>query len=41
MAEIRAKIMTCGVMARNALPEQYPLLRTIQMSHLGYYRLVI
>jgi hypothetical protein len=40
MAEIRAAIVRCGVMARNAVPEQYPLLRTIQLSHAGYYRVV-
>lgn len=38
MAEIRTKVLECGPMVRNAIPEQYPLLRTIQMSHAGYYR---
>ena len=38
MAEIRARIMACGPMIRNAISEQYPLLRTIQMSHAGYCR---
>ncbi len=38
MAEIRSKIMACGPLSRNAIPEQYPLLRTIQMSHVGYHR---
>ena len=38
MAEIRAKVMACGIMASNAIPEQYPLLRTLQLSHVGYYR---
>ena len=40
MAEIRTKVMTCGAMIRNAVPEQYPLLRTIQMSHVGYCRAI-
>ena len=38
MAEIRAEVMKRGAMVRNAISEQYPLLRTIQMSHAGYYR---
>ena len=38
MAEIRTKILACGPMIRNAISEQYPLLRTIQMSHAGYCR---
>lgn len=38
VAEIRTKVVACGIMARNAIPEQYPLLRTLQMSHVGYYR---
>ncbi len=36
MAEVRAAVIECGPMVRNAIPEQYPLLRTIQMSHSGY-----
>jgi len=40
MAEIRTAVIACGPMARNAIPEQYPLLRTIQMSHSGYYRAI-
>lgn len=40
LAEIRAKVMDCGAMIRNAIPEQYPLLRTIQMSHVGYQRAI-
>jgi hypothetical protein len=27
-------------MAKNALPEQYPVVRTIQLSHAGYYRAI-
>ncbi len=38
MAEVRAKITERGIMAKNAVPEQYPLLRTIQLSEIGYYR---
>ena len=40
MAEIRTKVTACGAMIRNAVPEQYPLLRTIQMSHVGYFRAI-
>ena len=40
VAEIRAKVSACGPMIRNAISEQYPLLRTIQMSHVGYRRSV-
>jgi hypothetical protein len=40
MAEIRAKIIVRGIMAKNAIPEQYPLLRTLQLSHAGYYRVI-
>ena len=38
MAEMRAKVIACGFMASNAISEQYPLLRTLQLSHVGYYR---
>jgi hypothetical protein len=40
VAEIRDKIAACGPMIRNAISEQYPLLRTIQMTHCGYSRVV-
>jgi hypothetical protein len=40
MAEIRAKVVAYGPMVSNAIPEQYPLLRTIQMSHVGYCRAI-
>jgi len=40
MSEIRSKIVKCGLMAKNAVPEQYPLLRTLQLSHAGYYRVI-
>jgi hypothetical protein len=38
VADIRAKVVACGAMARNAIPEGYPLLRTIQLTHVGYFR---
>jgi hypothetical protein len=38
VADIRAKVVACGVMSRNAIPEGFPLLRTIQLSHTGYFR---
>lgn len=38
LAEIRSKIITCGPAAKNAIPELYPLLRTLQLSHCGYAR---
>jgi len=40
VAEIRSKIIACGIMAKNAVSEQYPLLRTMQLSHVGYYRAI-
>jgi hypothetical protein len=40
MAQVRSKIVACGMMSKNAVPEQYPLLRTIQLSHSGYYRVI-
>ena len=38
VSEIRAKVIACGVMASGAIPEGYPLLRMLQLSHVGYYR---
>jgi hypothetical protein len=40
MAEIRTNVVASGIMAKNAVPEQYPLLRTLQLSHVGYYRVI-
>ena len=40
MAEIKTKIAACGPMMRNAIPERYPLLRTIQLLHNGYHRVI-
>lgn len=39
MAEIRSRVIACGIMAKNAISEGYPLLRTVQLSHVGYYNL--
>jgi hypothetical protein len=39
MSEVRSKVVERGPMSRSAIPEQYPLLRTLQLSHVGYYRL--
>ena len=33
---IRDDVMQCGVMAKKAISEFYPLLRTLQLSHCGY-----
>ncbi|MBL0422394.1 hypothetical protein JI739_18745 [Ramlibacter sp. AW1] len=37
MAKISERIRTCGIMAKNAIPELYPLLRTVQLTLSGYY----
>lgn len=39
MLEIKTAVLSGRVMAKNAIPEQYPLLRTIQLAIVGYYRL--
>ena len=36
--EIKQEIKKCGIAAKNAIPEQYPLLRTMQIAENGYYR---
>lgn len=36
--EIQGKVIEKGIMAENAIPEQYPLLRTIQLITSGYYK---
>lgn len=36
--QIRSEVAALGKMASNAIPEQYKLLRTIQMTECGYYR---
>lgn len=38
MAEIRSGVSLCGIVAKNAIPEQYPILRALQLSHNGYYK---
>jgi hypothetical protein len=36
--EVRDEILAGKVMAKDAIPEQYPLLRTMQLTLLGYHR---
>jgi len=38
VSQIREKILEQGVVSRNAIPEQYPMLRTLQLSHCGYFK---
>ena len=38
MTKVKEKVGACGIMAKNAIPEQYPLLRTIQLTLKGYYK---
>lgn len=38
IAEIRSRVIACGVARSNAIPENYPLLRVLQLSHCGYNR---
>lgn len=38
--EIKSKVLKWGPLRSNAIPEQFPLLRTIQISHVGYNRLI-
>lgn len=40
VAEIRVKILSTGIMAKNAIPERYDLLRTMQLLLCGYYRII-
>ena len=35
--EIKSDILNCGIVGKNAIPEMYPLLRTIQLTVSGYY----
>lgn len=37
-SEVMSKIRAGKVMAKDAIPEQYPLLRTLQLAVMGYYR---
>lgn len=38
VAEVRAKVVACGVVRSAAISENYPLLRVLQLSHGGYNR---
>lgn len=40
LSVVRNKIENEGIVAKRAIPEQYPLLRTLQLSHNGYYKVV-
>ena len=40
MREIMAEIKKLGLMAKNAIPEEYDLLRTLQMVNNGYHKLL-
>jgi hypothetical protein len=40
MHEVKAGIVKGRVMAKEAIPEQYPLLRTIQLTLVGYHRVL-
>jgi hypothetical protein len=39
-SEVRSEIAKLGLVSKNAVPEIYPLLRTIQLAQNGYYRVV-
>ena len=38
LSEIKHQIKNCGIISKNAIPERYPLLRTIQLVENGYFR---
>lgn len=38
VAEVRSKVIACGIACRSAISENYPLLRMLQLSHCGYNR---
>jgi hypothetical protein len=38
MVSIGEKVGACGIMAKAAIPELYPLLRTVQLTVCGYYK---
>ncbi len=40
VAEVRSKVVECGIASRRAISENYPLLRTLQLSHCGYNRML-
>lgn len=41
MKDIRAEVMRTGAMGKNAISENYPLLRTIQLTHMGYHKALV
>ena len=40
ISEIKSAVSCRGIVAKAAIPEHYPLLRTMQLTICGYYRLV-
>lgn len=36
--QVKTQVAACGKLAKHAIPEQYPLLRTIQLTTQGYYK---
>ncbi len=38
--EIKDEVAKAGVMSKNAIPEEYDLLRTIQLVTCGYYKII-
>lgn len=40
MKNVKAEVQQQGIMAKNAIPEEYDLLRTVQMAINGYYKIV-
>ena len=40
MQQIRCEVAKSGIVAKAAIPEQFDLLRTVQLTISGYYRLV-
>jgi hypothetical protein len=38
VTSIRSAVVKKGIVGKNAIPEGYPLLRTMQLSHCGYYK---
>ncbi len=40
MKQVRDEVSALGIMAKNAIPEEYDLLRTIQLATNGYYKIV-
>ena len=39
VSRIRRRIIATGVMSKNAIPERFDLLRTMQLVFCGYYRI--